>query len=733
MSAFDNLRITFAMESLLKNLKEHVTCSICWNVFTEPKTITCLHTFCCACLKKYALTTQRDGHFRCPECQAQVGVPDRFDKLPTGFFQNNLLGLLAVQQSGDGSEISCGNCRKKGAETSFCFECDRIMCPDCVNAHELLRNTAFDGHKVTLVKQFQAEDYEALLKRQSFCSRQYHEREVSRFFCLECQTCACQICIVTDHKNHTVDPLDKAADGEKAKVVAGAELLKEKSKVCSEVLRKFEQTAVNLDTNITAAKHKVFQAAEQMITKIRERQREAITALEKTRVSKTEKLSSAKLQVQSLAKQINQAVEFANNLVQRSSSSDIMHGIKNIEQRFEDLNKAPVPTLPVSPVVKFVSTFEPENVTLGFIEAMEITIKGLTQDFQAGLGAEFVICPKRMSEAQGKIHMSVVVEPAKKVGSLMTSEKEDGNLLLKFTPKVPGTYDIKVALNKGNHASCFTVQVKERRLEVVGELEKVENPRIPHGIAVNSKGLIAVADCHGHCILIFDEKGKYVRTLGCKGEDAGEFNYPTGLTYLNDDEILVADFLNHRIQQLNVHTGKVLKIFGKYGTGLGEFHNPSSVCMNGEGHVVVADCVNNRMQVFTNDGEAVFKFGESGSGKLDHPTGCIFHQNVYIVSDTYNNCLKIFDRSGKLLRKVGIKGKGDGQLIRPQGLCVEKCGSHHNILVCDGGNGRIVQFSVEGCFSGKTVAKLQDPIAIATTPDGHILVSDFEAKKLYIL
>ena len=174
------------MESLLRNLKERVTCSICLDTYTEPKTITCLHTFCCECLQRHPLTTQREGKFRCPECQAKVGVPERFDQLPTGFLQNSLLGILAVQKSGDGSEISCGSCRKKSAETSFCFNCGKFMCPDCVNAHELLRNVTFDGHKVRRTKHFQVEDDEALLKRQSFCSQQYHEREVTRFFCLEC-------------------------------------------------------------------------------------------------------------------------------------------------------------------------------------------------------------------------------------------------------------------------------------------------------------------------------------------------------------------------------------------------------------------------------------------------------------------------------------------------------------------------------------------------------------------
>ena len=137
------------------------------------------------------------------------------------------------------------------------------------------------------------------------------------------------------------------------------------------------------------------------------------------------------------------------------------------------------------------------------------------------------------------------------------------------------------------------------------------------------------------------------------------------MTYLNDDEILVTDELNHRIQRFNVHTGNVVKTFGKLGTGEGEFQPPLSVCMDGEGRVVVADCINNRIQVFTKDGEPVFRFGDSGPEKLYSPYGCIFHQNKFIVSDRGNHCLKMFDCSGKFLRKIGEQGQGNGQLNHP--------------------------------------------------------------------
>ena len=45
-----------------------------------------------------------------------------------------------------------------------------------------------------------------------------------------------------------------------------------------------------------------------MIGKIRENERQIITTLENTRVLRLDKLKSAKVQVQSLLKQINQAV-----------------------------------------------------------------------------------------------------------------------------------------------------------------------------------------------------------------------------------------------------------------------------------------------------------------------------------------------------------------------------------------------------------------------------------------
>ena len=530
--------------------------------------------------------------------------------------------------------------------------------------------------------------------------------------------------------------LDKVADGEKVNILERAEELKEMTKLWSDTIFKLQQTELELHTNAANVKHEVSQTVEQIIAKIRESEREIITHLENTCASRSKLLNSAKTQVQSLLKQINQAVEFAEQLVQKSSSSDIMQSKAKLQQRYNELENALIHQPLVSSFMKYVPNLELEKFSVGFVATSEPIIKGLNQDIQAGVESEFEVNPRIPKEqAPGvkcKFQCEVLVEPAEKVGSLRTYENEEATLV-KFVPKVPGTFNITVKIN-GKVLSTNTVQVKQRLIQVLGELGlKKETFEGPMGLAVNCKGQIAVADSKKHCVLISDMEGNCLRKVSCHGNKEGQLNSPIDVTYLNDDNILVADELNHRIQQFNVQTGDFVKSFGKKGTRDGKFQSPVSVCVDDEGLVIVADGRNYRVQVLSQDGEPLFKFGDSGPEKLKCPSGCIYHENKFIVSDWDDDSVKFYDYTGKFLDKIREAGEGDEQLDGPWGLCLQKCGDHHNLLVCDRNNGRVNQYTLEGCFTGKTDHRFKGLTTITTTPDGLILVSDWKANKIYIL
>jgi len=530
--------------------------------------------------------------------------------------------------------------------------------------------------------------------------------------------------------------------------MSGAEMINERVSELIEVIRQFEETSSKLENNIATAKREVSQAAGQMIEVIREREREAIISLETTRVTRLERISSAIQEAQSLVKQMKQAVEFAKNLTERSSSSDIMRNKETLKQRFAVLREIEVPKHDETSFVKFTAA-SVTALQLGFTEtiskadAYRSTLEGLKQTLQAGVEAEFTLCIKTsngemINQACLEDQVEVLIEPAKDVTNVIVSEKEDGNRQLKFTPKVPGAYSIKVKISGKKLPTCpFYVQVKERELVVVGEVDlkffPEDEPEWLDGIAVSSEGRIVVTDNVGHCVYEFDRDGNCLRKRGSEGAKPGEFGMASGVSYVNDKEILIADQGNHRIQHINIQTGTVVKHFGKHGSGKGEFKNPLDVCLDDEGHIVVTEWGNHRIQVLSQEGETILIFGDSGQEKLHKPRSCFPYKNMFLVTDCGNDCIKVFNQSGTFLYKFGKQGNQDGQFDWPCGLLLD---SSNNLLVCDRNNNRVQQFSLDGRFTGKTITDLPRPTGIATAPDGRILVTSETANKVskvYIL
>ena len=607
------------------------------------------------------------------------------------------------------------------------------MCPDCLNAHEVLK-ASFEGHKVISVKEFKAEDYEALLRRQPFCSQQFHEKEIMRFFCIPCQSCVCHICIATDHRNHEVVVLDKAAHDESQNIIAGAESIKDKIKELNANIRQLEETTSVMESNVMKAKREVMEAVEQIITQIRARERELITSIETTRAKRLEQISSAKQNIFSLLKQLNQAVDFADNIVKRSSSTDIMQNKGTLTQRFEELRAIyhEVPKHRDIVHVKFTAA-SMAGLKLGSVQMTEkadmkkSTLQGIDQTLRAGVEADFLLCPKTSSgelcDSESN-QIEFLVEPADDVSMTSVHENDEGTFQLNFTPILPGDYSFEVKINGEKLSVCpVTVQVKECELVVDGELDltNFSDPELkgPFGIALNAKGTMAVSDYYGPSVYVFDSEGTLFRKID-------QLNQPLHVVFANDEDILVSDHGDNRICQYNTRTGLFIKEFGK-----GKLKNPFGLSMDDKEQIIVSDYYNNRIQVLTKNGGNIFTFGDIGPEKLLGPFSCVSHKNRFFVSDSGHSCIKVFDQAGQFLYKFGSKGTENGQFVRPSGLHIDR---HGCLLVCDQGSGRFQKFSLEGRFIGKcTTPGLENLNGVAEMPDGRILVTSTKSKKVYIM
>ena len=83
-------RVNYKMaERLVQNIaSDYLTCSICWNVFTDPKMLSCGHSFCTKCLYDYiknvSKSKSRDG-FDCPICRFSYTIDSEPEDMVNSF------------------------------------------------------------------------------------------------------------------------------------------------------------------------------------------------------------------------------------------------------------------------------------------------------------------------------------------------------------------------------------------------------------------------------------------------------------------------------------------------------------------------------------------------------------------------------------------------------------------------------------------------------------------------
>jgi len=265
--------------TLMHNLKEEVTCSVCIHLYTNPKQLPCLHIFCLECLNDLARTTARHGKIKCPICQIEVAVPESgtMETLPSCFYVKNLLDLLTIKGCNT-SRVTCGNCDKKSEEASCCFHCGGFWCDVCLNGHNIMRSNK--DHRVLSLKDFQDKDFEDVLRRPVFCQRELHEREVLKFYCKVCEVPVCQTCAINEYNKHDLEHLEITARALKNNISSKLDAAMEPSKTMSSYVRELEEKSRLLEHRSQINKEKIQQTVESLILILRQKEQESIAEVE---------------------------------------------------------------------------------------------------------------------------------------------------------------------------------------------------------------------------------------------------------------------------------------------------------------------------------------------------------------------------------------------------------------------------------------------------------------------
>uniref|UniRef100_UPI003590265F E3 ubiquitin-protein ligase TRIM8-like n=1 Tax=Myxine glutinosa TaxID=7769 RepID=UPI003590265F len=145
--------ITFSLEEL--------SCAICFELFVEPVTLPCGHSFCCACMENYWKSSEEATAVLCPTCREVFTQKPKMKKSVT---LANFVSYINMTKGNPGSGIEvqdgehddltlmdvnsgdnkkyCEVCHKEASK--LCVNCEILCCEKHVQPHQQKRHEVVD-------------------------------------------------------------------------------------------------------------------------------------------------------------------------------------------------------------------------------------------------------------------------------------------------------------------------------------------------------------------------------------------------------------------------------------------------------------------------------------------------------------------------------------------------------------------------------------------------------------
>ncbi len=227
----------------------------------------------------------------------------------------------------------------------------------------------------------------------------------------------------------------------------------------------------------------------------------------------------------------------------------------------------------------------------------------------------------------------------------------------------------------------------------------------PSGFAFTPENNLILADDFNHRIQIYNPDWQCVGQFGGKGKGPGEFHYPKGCAVDADGTIYVADSWNHRVQKFD-REGRHLKTIGGCGDGKGQLNEPHDVRVDANGRLIVVERYNHRIQMFDADGVSLGWVGNRGTVLEEQLAG-------------------IYETPAHLFAPPGFEF--------PTAIAACEDGGWY---IADSGNHRIVKFDAhwqrDFTFGerGSGPGQFQYPLSLTVAPNGLLYVTDLNNNRV---
>ena len=745
------------VEKEWQQIEEEITCSICGDLFTDPKTIPCLHTFCKQCIGKSIESNKKMASIVCcPLCRTPLARDD-ISSVPTNFTINRLVEIFGKRkEAGKSLQMKCGNCENRSPAITWCVQCETSLCQHCNDMHKMWKD--FKSHKTVAVEEFVKNPTLVLSTPEKPESCKSHGKQALDLYCKTCSSLICRDCTLKDHprETHDFDFIDDVVDEEREKIKQATAPLKQLLERVRNGIKRIEESDKEIDIESEANRRKIRGVYGEVYKLLKQQQQEALEKVNTIKMSLKKTLVMQKENAKFMESQLVSCVEFSNDAISTNRTRQLLTYKNSIIDRVEDLTKqvehasidpecraddmivrcgkpaefisaslcdvSGVPHLPHCRVRGPLAISRPVKVTVTLKDIYGFSVVQQSKDIEIHCNkeVEFLQNVRIEEESNGLYHIWYIPK-----------RKEDHLLSVYWRGLVVNDEEVKVSVNIRDYAN---IKEEVKVIDKYGPNNK--QLKYPYLMAKGPNNEVIVHNSSTNQLVIFDEQLQYSHVIGGSGNGNGKFQCIIGIAVDNKGYLYVTDSQLHCIQKFTLN-GQFVSQCGSQGTAEGQFNAPYGLVLSQSELLFVCDRNNHRIQVFENDQYSYhFRQCDTKLGKIN-PTDLTLNssEDQLFITEYSNHKVQVFTPSGQFLRIFGNFTDIPFKLQCPVGIyytpdnhLLISSNGNHCVLVFEG-DGRFVS-AIEGTYQDKK--RFSSPCGVIMMDNGQIVIASHTTNKLVV-
>ena len=751
----------------LLKLEEQLTCPVCLDHYTNPKTLPCLHSFCQHCLEGLPLDKKNETYYlSCPTCRHCTELPEEgAGAFPVAFTLNNLKEIYSLMKKvADPQQVTCDNCTTANA-TGYCKDCNKFFCTKCDGVHKQWGPTS--NHELTSLDEVTASvsstsQLLAPAKQEATLTCSTHNKKL-KLYCETCDSVICRDCTVRTHKDHEYDLVSASYTKHCQELEGSLNPVKGKIEGLKKVLSALAERKGVIRERGEGVLEEIHEMVEEMMNVLRESERKLTEQAKRVTDDKLKVLSEQMKSAEMSLNLLEDVEDYVEQSLKTGSPQQVLRSKKQMMERMSEVTaEINVEELHPKEKADFVLSKDIKSlhhigdiVTYSSTALQQCRVKKIDRITPAGKAVSFSLSMEAPDSSVLSVPLSSLRCSLVPVGkgdqpihtTVTTTSTDPGVYRIQCNPSTSGTHTVKVQVYDVQLEDTSLVIPFNPYLDNITPVYAITELEDPWGVTVSDDNHVIITEHYGYCVAILDREGKKVKSLGLEGRSGNfEFFFPRGVAITPDKFILVSD--NNKIQKISMD-GYLIASVGKEEKeeeeeviqGPLEFLYPSGIAISPiTGQVYIADDDNHRIQVLNPDLTFSHSFGSYGSanGQFQSPRDIAIdsHGLVY-VTDCDNDRIQKFSPDGKFVGQFGTEGSGPGQLNSPIGITIDTAATGL-VYVSEWGNNRISVFTSDGVFvrrfgsKGSNIDQFSGPTGLSFDKDGLLYVCDHFNKRLVV-